>query len=189
MLDDISQGHYERTMVSDQNGGQYRSLCRKLEVRTRLLKCVVLWLYVICFTGDVLLGKEKTSSNLKPGDGKIIIQDHIIRFVLQYQFDEMYSHRQLLSVLYWIYNLIFPDSIKCHWWPLMEMFYYKKWVLRLIIILYSLSIFFSVSFWHVFVRYQQKCLLFYLHLVFKIFAWYCFHRELYCIIKGIHFLS
>lgn len=45
VLDDISQGHYERTMVSDQNGG-----------------------------------KEKTSSNLKPGDGKIIIQDHIIRF-------------------------------------------------------------------------------------------------------------
>lgn len=44
----------------------------------------------------MLLGKEKTSSNLKPGDGKIIIQDHIIRFVLQYQMDEMYSQRQLI---------------------------------------------------------------------------------------------
>nr|XP_022318983.1 ATP-binding cassette sub-family D member 3-like [Crassostrea virginica] len=44
VLDDISRGHYERTMVSDQNG------------------------------------KDKVTNNLKPGDGKIIIQDHIIKF-------------------------------------------------------------------------------------------------------------
>ncbi|XP_048761337.1 ATP-binding cassette sub-family D member 3-like [Ostrea edulis] len=45
VLDDINRGHYERTMVSDQNGG-----------------------------------KDKVSNNLKPGEGKIIIKDHIIRF-------------------------------------------------------------------------------------------------------------
>ncbi|XP_062581521.1 ATP-binding cassette sub-family D member 3-like isoform X2 [Saccostrea cucullata] len=45
VLDDISRGHYERTMVSDQSGG-----------------------------------KEKVSSNFKPGDGKIVIKDYIIKF-------------------------------------------------------------------------------------------------------------
>lgn len=52
------------------------------------------------------LGKEKTSSNLKPGDGKIIIQDHIIRFVLQYQLDEMYPQRQQ-SVCYIGFTILF----------------------------------------------------------------------------------
>lgn len=66
--------------------------CHKLEIRTRVLK--VLFCEFIQFVVLVILGKEKTSSNLKPGDGKIIIQDHIIRFALQYQFDEMYSLTQ-----------------------------------------------------------------------------------------------
>lgn len=114
VLDDISQGHYERTMVSDQNGGQYRALCHKSEVRTGVLICIVWWLYLICCIGDISLGKEKTSSNLKPGDGKIIIQDHIIRFVLQYQLDEMYPQRQQ-SVCYIGFTIFFfPGLIKCH---------------------------------------------------------------------------